>query len=49
MENWEMQHKLENIKYEWSVLAAKKQEGRRLTQKEEARERQLRAVIMKFV
>jgi len=49
MDDWEWQHKLENVKFEWTQLAAKKQEGRRLTEEEDKRERQLRAIIMKFV
>ena len=49
MESWEFQHKLEQIKWEWGVLAAKLQEGRALTPKEVEREVQLRTLIMKFV
>lgn len=49
MENWEWQHKLENIKFEWCQLAAKKQEGRKLTEEEEKREAYLRRIIMLFV
>lgn len=49
--NWKWRHQLENIMNEWRMLASRKRHGfgAPLTKEEDARERQLRAVIMKFV
>ena len=49
MDDYLYNHKINNIKYEWGLLATKKAEGRALTPTEDERERYLRKLLMKFV